>query len=160
MKSSFHRRIPFLALILRLPIPKTRLHSIPLLSGSYPGRLASRSSTLHFRLHYCTIFGRVFWRCPFITPRHGPHRKHSLYCWQGVFTGPLPLIDVQLSRTFACSAMCLPSRCLAMGIHVTIFKEIMTVYYYNYIAHVTTLCGQNAQSFKVNVGCTCSSHSI
>jgi hypothetical protein len=27
--------------------------------------------------------------CPFITPRHGPHRRHSLYCWRCVFTAPL-----------------------------------------------------------------------
>jgi hypothetical protein len=40
---------PFLALIRRLPIPKTGLHSIP---SSYRVRLASRSSTLHFRLDY------------------------------------------------------------------------------------------------------------
>jgi hypothetical protein len=31
-----------------------------------------------------------FWPCPFINPRHGPHRKHSFYCWRGVFTAPLP----------------------------------------------------------------------
>jgi hypothetical protein len=49
MESSFHKLIPFLALILRLPIPKIRLRSIP---GSCPGRMASRSSTLHFRLDY------------------------------------------------------------------------------------------------------------
>jgi hypothetical protein len=36
-----------LTLILRLPIPETRLHSIP---SSCPGRLASRSSALHFWL--------------------------------------------------------------------------------------------------------------
>jgi hypothetical protein len=71
---------PFLALILRLPIPKTRLQSIPLLPSSYPGRLASRNSTLHFptRLLFYRL-GPVFWLCPFINPRHGPHRQHSLY---------------------------------------------------------------------------------
>jgi hypothetical protein len=35
----------FFAIILLLPIPKTRLNSIPLLPSSYPGRLASRNST-------------------------------------------------------------------------------------------------------------------
>jgi hypothetical protein len=44
--------IPFVAFVLRLPIPKTRLHSIPPLPSSYPGRLASRSST---RLDYCSL---------------------------------------------------------------------------------------------------------
>jgi hypothetical protein len=38
----------FLALILQLPIPKTRLNSIPLLPSSYPGRLVSRNSTPFF----------------------------------------------------------------------------------------------------------------
>jgi hypothetical protein len=32
---------------------------------------------------------RVFWLCPFITHLHWPHRKHSLFCWRGVFTVPL-----------------------------------------------------------------------
>jgi hypothetical protein len=36
----------FLATFLQLPVPKTRLNSIPLLPIFYPGRLASRNSTL------------------------------------------------------------------------------------------------------------------
>jgi hypothetical protein len=39
----------------------------------------------------------------FITTLHGPHRKQALSCW-GVFT----------------VGTCLPSRCLTMGIHITI----------------------------------------
>jgi hypothetical protein len=38
----------FLAIILQLPIPKTQLNSNPLFPSSYPGRLASRNSTLHY----------------------------------------------------------------------------------------------------------------
>jgi hypothetical protein len=38
----------------------------------------------------CSILGCVFWLCPFMTPQHGFHGKHSLYCWQGVFTAWLP----------------------------------------------------------------------
>jgi hypothetical protein len=45
--SSFHSLIPYF-IIPQLPILRTRLNSIPLLSSSYPGRLASRNSTLHF----------------------------------------------------------------------------------------------------------------
>jgi hypothetical protein len=47
----------FLVIILQLPIPKTRLNSIPLLPSSYPGRLASRNSTLRFMLlhDYCSV---------------------------------------------------------------------------------------------------------
>jgi hypothetical protein len=59
----------FLAIILQLPIPKTRLNSIPLLPRSYPGKLASRNSILH---NCCSI--ELF----FITTLHGPHGKHRL----------------------------------------------------------------------------------
>jgi hypothetical protein len=55
MMSSLHHLNPFLAIILRPPIPTTRLSSIPLLPSSYPGKLESRSSTLHFRLYYCCV---------------------------------------------------------------------------------------------------------
>jgi hypothetical protein len=58
MKSSLHSLIPFLAFILRLPIPKTRLLTIPLFPSSYPGRMASGSSTHHFRLYY---FAFITW---------------------------------------------------------------------------------------------------
>jgi hypothetical protein len=33
-------------------------------------------------------------------------------------------IDVLLLREFACAGTCLPSRCLAMGIHVTTFSRL------------------------------------
>jgi hypothetical protein len=52
VKSSFH------SIILFLPIPKTRLNSIPLLQSSYSDRLASRNSTLH-SLDYCSVKVKV-----------------------------------------------------------------------------------------------------
>jgi hypothetical protein len=60
----FSQPSSFLAIILQLPIPKTRLNSIP---SSYPGRLASRNTT---QLFPTELF--------FITTLHGPQRKHSL----------------------------------------------------------------------------------
>jgi hypothetical protein len=78
MESSFRSLTPFFAIILQLPIPKTRLHSIPLLPSSYPGRLESRNSTLHStRLHSMLLLpaSELF----LITTLHGPRRKHSLY---------------------------------------------------------------------------------
>jgi hypothetical protein len=58
-ESSFCSLIPFLALILRLPILKTQHNSIPLLPSSYPGRLVSWDSTrLHFSMtlsHLVTV---------------------------------------------------------------------------------------------------------
>jgi hypothetical protein len=63
-----------------------QFNSIPLLPSPYPGRLASRNSS---RL-YCYFMlllpaSELF----FITTLHGPRRKHSIYCWEGVFTAPL-----------------------------------------------------------------------
>jgi hypothetical protein len=61
----------FLAIIQQLPIPKTRLNSISLLPISYPGRLASRNSTLHCRLLFCTA------EHLFITTLHADHAKNT-----------------------------------------------------------------------------------
>jgi hypothetical protein len=44
----FSQTNSFLAIILQLPIPKTRLNLIPLLLNSCPGRLASRNLTLFY----------------------------------------------------------------------------------------------------------------
>jgi hypothetical protein len=71
MKSSFHSLIPFLLLFCNCQF--RRLNSIQSLC-SYPGRLASRNSTLHFLLLFYTA------EHSFITTLHGPWRKHSLCC--------------------------------------------------------------------------------
>jgi hypothetical protein len=68
----FSQTHSFLAIILQLPITKTRLNSIPLLPVSYPGWLASRNSTLHSRL--LLPASELF----FITTLHGPRRKPGL----------------------------------------------------------------------------------
>jgi hypothetical protein len=47
------------AIILQLPIPKTRLSSIPLFPSSCLGRLASRSSALHFSLLLASVSSRL-----------------------------------------------------------------------------------------------------
>jgi hypothetical protein len=49
-----------------------------------------RLETRLFTSDYRSLLGRVFWLCHFITPRHGPRSKQRLYCWQGLFTAPLP----------------------------------------------------------------------
>jgi hypothetical protein len=73
MESSSQSLVPILAIILQLPIPKTRLNSIP---SSYLGRLASRNSTLHFptRLLFSTAENFL------ITTLHVSNGKHNLYC--------------------------------------------------------------------------------
>jgi hypothetical protein len=129
MKSCLHRIIPFFAIILKLPIPKTRLNSIPLLPSSYPGRLVSRDSTQFFS-------AELF----FITSLHGPRRKQPLYCWEGVLTAPLHSNGSNsiIACVFVAAGMCLPSRCLAMnvysdctiptfGLHVIILFCVSTV---------------------------------
>jgi hypothetical protein len=64
MKCSCHSLIPF------LPVFRNcRLNSVPLLTTSYPGRLASRSSTCHW-----TASTELF----FLTTLHWPRRKPSL----------------------------------------------------------------------------------
>jgi hypothetical protein len=52
-----------------------QLNSIPLLPSSYPGRLASRNSTLHYRLLFYEYIAENF----FIITLHEPSRKHNLY---------------------------------------------------------------------------------
>jgi hypothetical protein len=53
----------FFSTILQLPIPKTWLKSNSLLPSSYPGRLVSRNSTLHFRLLFCSVL--FCWTLPY-----------------------------------------------------------------------------------------------
>jgi hypothetical protein len=78
MKSSFPSLVLFLPLFC-----SCQLNSIP---SSYPGLLASRT-----RLDYCCTSILVYAAEHFfITTLHGSRRKHSLYCWRGVFTAPVP----------------------------------------------------------------------
>jgi hypothetical protein len=60
----------------------------------------SSSSTVHSRLlttlHYSVVLRPVFWMCPLITPRHGPHGKHRLLWSRGVFIWPLPIKRCQV----------------------------------------------------------------
>jgi hypothetical protein len=67
----------FPAIILQLPVPKTRLSSIPLLPSSYPARLASRNSTRQNWTLPCNHFSRT------------TQKTQPLYFWEGSFTVPL-----------------------------------------------------------------------
>jgi hypothetical protein len=70
----------FLTIILQLPIPKSRLNSVPSLST---GRLGSRIRLLSrlLLLHTVELF--------LITTLHGPRRRHDLYCSESLFNNPL-----------------------------------------------------------------------
>jgi hypothetical protein len=78
MKSSLHRIIPFIALI--LTIPKIRFHSIPLLPTSYRGRLASQNSTLHFRLDYSASITSIASSVSYYNRSARTTQKTQLYC--------------------------------------------------------------------------------
>jgi hypothetical protein len=73
----------FLAIILQLPIPRTRLNSVPLLPSSYPGRLASQSVSHILRP---TVSRPVFLG---IKPRSGAYGQIFItftqlrVCWYG-----------------------------------------------------------------------------
>jgi hypothetical protein len=104
----------FFAIILKLPIPKTRPSSIP---RSYPGRLAFRNLTLHSLLDYCSALG-----CRTLSHFCTDHEENTISivketCWLVRCLA----VDVLLLRAYNCEGTCLPSRCLAIGLYVTIY---------------------------------------
>jgi hypothetical protein len=115
---------PFLALILRLSIPKTRLHSVPPPPSSHPGRLASRISTLHFWLLFSTLYSTT--SSPLLivsfynTSARTTQKTQPLLLTRRVYPRYCLAINVLLFGAFAFAEMCLASRCLTMCIHVTI----------------------------------------
>jgi hypothetical protein len=62
--------------------------------------------------------------CPFIALRNGLRRKHSISIVEVCLLIRCLAMDVLL-RAYASTAMCLPSRCLAMGLYVTILSVII-----------------------------------
>jgi hypothetical protein len=101
----------FLAIILQLLIPKTRLSTIP---SSYPHEPASRNSTLHSRLLFSSL---LYYRT--LNNHFARTVRKTAYLPRRCLA-----VDVILSRTLARGGMYLPSRCLAMGIHVTMFNSL------------------------------------
>jgi hypothetical protein len=67
------------------------------------------------------------WDPRYTTSRRTDRRHRFLYCYEGMFTAPLRNNDNYsvFGWVFAARRMCLPSRCLTMGIHVTIFFRHM-----------------------------------
>jgi hypothetical protein len=129
MKSSLHRLIPFLSLSCNC-----QLSSVPLLSSSYFGRLASRNST---------PFTELF----FIATLHGPRRKHSLYiagkaCLQRRCSGSYAIV----ACIFVAARICLSRRCLAMNIYSDL--PIST-----FGCHVTILICLSANEAEIVLNC-------
>jgi hypothetical protein len=116
----FSQSNSFLAIILQLPIPKTRLSSIPLLPSPYPGRLASRNPTRldSTRLDDYSCQLRNF----SLYPRCMDHAENTASIVKQAYLLILCLaIDVLLLRVLAPAGMCLPSCCVAMGLYVTLY---------------------------------------
>jgi hypothetical protein len=103
MKLTLHSLIPFLPLFYNC-----QLNSIPLLSSSYPGRLASRNSILFFstELFFFNQFAGT------------TQKTQPLYYWEGVITTPLHSNGNYsiVACVFCAAGMCLPSRCLIMDV--------------------------------------------
>jgi hypothetical protein len=109
----------FLAIILQLSIPKTRLNSNPLLPGSYPGVSKLDSSLLDYSVEFF-----------FINILHGPHGKHRLLLSRialCVFTAPLHCSSLDpdhIENSLSTVEAYLPSRCLVMCMHVTLVSHL------------------------------------
>jgi hypothetical protein len=105
MKSSFQSLIPFLPFLLNSPQQLTQINS---------------SSTELSQLLITTLSNDLLW--PLIIYRHGPRRKHSLCIVEkACLLIHCLAMDVLLLRAYASAEMCLPSRCLAMGLYIKIF---------------------------------------
>jgi hypothetical protein len=113
MKSSSHSLSSFFPLFCKLPIPKTRLNSIPLLPSLCPGRLASRNTTPLYSTP--ARFGTL----PYKPFARTTQETQPLYCWEGMFTATLHSNGSYLivACLFVAAGICLPSRCLAMNVH-------------------------------------------
>jgi hypothetical protein len=130
MMSSFHSLTYFLPLFCNYQfwrLNSTQFNSIPLLPDSYPGRMASRNSTLIL----------ILWTLLHYYFAWTTQKTQRLYWCKGVFTAPLH--NNGSFSIFACvfvaAGICLPSRCLttnvysnftilAFGRHVTILKRV------------------------------------
>jgi hypothetical protein len=120
---------PFLSLFCSCQF--RRLSSIPLFPSANPGRLASRSSTLRFRLCSMLLYDAEHF---FITTLHGPRGKHRL------------LLSRIVLVVFT-EGTCLPSRFPAMGIHGTITCIAPTHRIYIFLPFHPTLFNRRYNQF-------------
>jgi hypothetical protein len=102
MKYSWHNLIHFLPLPVYHHLPSPEIDPI--------------LSTI---LLYSVLLCSVFWLCPLITLCTDPTENTVFYCQECLFTDPLPSNRCPSLACTCFAGMCLPSRCLAMSIHVT-----------------------------------------
>jgi hypothetical protein len=139
MKSSWHSLIPF------LPFPAgvsseglTQFNSSAPEFTSWQAGVPKINSSL---LDYCSILLYAAEHF-FITTLHGPHAENTASIVKKEYLLIRCLeMDVLLLRTCASAGMCLPSRCLAMGIHVIIGsnKTVIRIWKEADVTHFTVL---------------------
>jgi hypothetical protein len=119
MKSSCHSVIPFLPFILsHFGLQSPELDPIPLQQLTQ----MNSSST-----EFSQLLTTNELLCPVIAHLHGPRRKHSLSFVEKVcLLIRCLVIDVLLLRSLAPAGMGLRSRCLAMGLYVTLLTKNLT----------------------------------
>jgi hypothetical protein len=104
-----------------LPIPKAGFNAISLLPSSYPGRLASRKSTL---LKWILLYNN------FVRTKQ---KTQPLYWFTGIFTAPLHSNGryMIIACLFVVAGICLPSHCLKMnaysGFNILAFGRHVTI---------------------------------
>jgi hypothetical protein len=119
MKYSVHSLIPFLPLFCSCQF--RRLDTVQF-NSSAP-KLISREaglSKLDFSLHATTRLLLFYRTLPYNHSTRTPRKTLYSIVERAFLLTRFLTLEVPLLSEFACAGMCLPSRCLAMGIHVTI----------------------------------------
>jgi hypothetical protein len=87
----------------------------------------------------------------FITPRHGSRRKHSLSIVEVCLLIRCLTMDVLLLRSYSFAGVCLPSRCLAVGLYVTTYICVCMYVYKPYLSQsvkpLSTIVGMQCCGF-------------
>jgi hypothetical protein len=83
----------------------------------FPSRLLHFTST--------ALYSVASSDCPFIIPGTDHKENTVFYCQEGLFTDPLPSNGCPIVWCKCVAGMCLPTRCLAMGIHVTLLYILL-----------------------------------
>jgi hypothetical protein len=112
----------------RYPLPSNGFIMGPITSNQYevlpfPVALNSENST-QLSSNYCPVLLQQLPASEFaslITTLHGPNGKHSLYCWQSLFTVPFPSNRRPIVACSCVAGMRLAARCLTVDIHLTIY---------------------------------------
>jgi hypothetical protein len=124
MKSSWHSLIPFLPLFCSCQF--RRLDSVQILwSEAHPAMLASRNSTLRFSTRLLFSTRSRLLTVSFYNPSARAPQKTAYIVNEMCLPRRYLVVDVLLSLALASAGICLSSRCLAVGLHVTAFFPLV-----------------------------------